>query len=81
MAAITSRTNTSNSWLLVAAALVAKKTSELGLMDLCQSQERIHRSNLISMGILPFQFLSGQGAHTYKLDGTEPFSIEAVEAK
>jgi aconitase A len=44
IAAITSRTNTSNPWLLV-----VQKTSELGLKDLWQSQEHIHRSNLIDM--------------------------------
>jgi aconitate hydratase len=33
------------------------------------------------MGILPLQFISGEGAHTYQLDGTEQFSIEAVKAK
>ena len=33
------------------------------------------------MGILPLQFISGEGAHTFKLNGTEQFSIEAVGAK
>jgi aconitate hydratase len=48
---------------------------------IAETYERIHRSNLIGMGILPLQFLSGEGAHTYQLDGTEQFSIEAVKAK
>ncbi|AEP30722.1 aconitate hydratase AcnA [Brumicola nitratireducens] len=48
---------------------------------IAETYERIHRSNLIGMGILPLQFLSGEGAHTYELDGTERYSIEAVEAK
>ncbi|GAA0852050.1 aconitate hydratase AcnA [Aliiglaciecola litoralis] len=45
-----------------------------------QSYERIHRSNLIGMGILPLQFLSGESADTYQLDGSELYSIEAVSS-
>jgi aconitate hydratase len=48
---------------------------------IAETYERIHRSNLIGMGILPSQFISGEGADTFKLDGTEQFSIEAVGAK
>jgi aconitate hydratase len=48
---------------------------------IAETYERIHRSNLIGMGILPLQFKLGEGAHTYELDGTEQFSIEAVKAK
>jgi aconitate hydratase len=48
---------------------------------IAETYERIHRSNLIGMGILPLQFISGEGAHTFKLNGTEQFSIEAVGAK
>ncbi|GAC21327.1 aconitate hydratase AcnA [Paraglaciecola arctica] len=47
---------------------------------IAETYERIHRSNLIGMGILPLQFKPGEGAHTYNLDGTEQFTIEAVEA-
>ena len=47
---------------------------------IAETYERIHRSNLIGMGILPLQFLAGEGAHTYDLDGTEAFTIEAVKA-
>lgn len=47
---------------------------------IAETYERIHRSNLIGMGILPLQFKQGKGADTYKLDGTEQFSIKAVEA-
>jgi aconitate hydratase len=55
---------------------------KLGKLDAKQeTYERIHRSNLIGMGILPLQFKLGEGAHTYELDGTEQFSIEAVKAK
>ncbi|MFA3790270.1 aconitate hydratase AcnA [Aliiglaciecola sp. SL4] len=48
---------------------------------IAQSYERIHRSNLIGMGILPLQFKAGQSAETYKLDGTETFSIDAISAE
>ncbi|MEP4889559.1 MAG: aconitate hydratase AcnA [Aliiglaciecola sp.] len=48
---------------------------------IAQSYERIHRSNLIGMGILPLQFKPGQSAETYKLDGTETFSIDAISAE
>lgn len=47
---------------------------------IAQSYERIHRSNLIGMGILPLQFKSGEGADTYDLTGIEAFSIEAIDA-
>jgi aconitate hydratase len=41
-----------------------------------QSYERIHRSNLVGMGILPLQFKAGEGADAHGLDGTETFSIK-----
>ncbi|MDO6710532.1 aconitate hydratase AcnA [Aliiglaciecola sp. 2_MG-2023] len=47
---------------------------------IAQSYERIHRSNLIGMGILPLQFKSGQSAETYKLDGTETYDIDAISS-
>lgn len=47
---------------------------------IAETYERIHRSNLIGMGILPLQFTHGESAQTYKLDGTEEFSIKAIEA-
>ncbi|WP_257994724.1 hypothetical protein, partial [Brevibacterium paucivorans] len=40
---------------------------------------RIHRSNLIGMGVLPMQFPAGESADTLGLDGTETFSIAGVE--
>ena len=46
---------------------------------IAQSYERIHRSNLIGMGILPLQFLEGQDAQTLGLDGSERVSVEAVD--
>jgi len=45
---------------------------------IAQSYERIHRSNLIGMGILPLQFKSGEDADTYNLNGTEVFEITGV---
>jgi len=43
---------------------------------IAQSYERIHRSNLVGMGILPMQFKAGESADHYGLDGTETFSID-----
>lgn len=45
---------------------------------LAESYERIHRSNLIGMGILPLQFKAHQNAASLNLDGTEQYSIEPV---
>ena len=45
-----------------------------------QSLERIHRSNLIGMGILPCEFLPGESLETFGLDGTERFDIEGIAA-
>lgn len=44
-----------------------------------ESFERIHRSNLVGMGILPLQFKEGENAQTLGLDGTETFSISAID--
>ena len=58
----------------------AKGTSLLGVKAvLAQSYERIHRSNLIQMGVLPLQFREGEGADELKLDGTEVFTITGVQ--
>ena len=46
---------------------------------LAQSFERIHRSNLVQMGILPLEFLEGQGAESLGLDGTETYDVEPVD--
>ncbi len=43
-----------------------------------ESYERIHRSNLIGMGVLPLQFASGESAETLGLDGTETLDIEGI---
>ena len=58
----------------------AKGTSLLGVRAvITESFERIHRSNLIGMGVLPLQFPAGQNAESLGLDGTETFSITGVE--
>ena len=58
----------------------AKGTSLLGVKAvITESFERIHRSNLIGMGVMPLQFPAGQNADTLGLDGTETFSITGIE--
>ncbi len=47
---------------------------------IAESYERIHRSNLIGMGILPLQFKDGESASTYKLDGTETYDISVDDS-
>jgi len=57
----------------------AKGTNLLGVrVVIAESFERIHRSNLIGMGVVPLQFPAGQTAHTLGLDGTETFSVEGI---
>ena len=57
----------------------AKGTLLLGIKAvIAQSYERIHRSNLIGMGVLPLQFAEGEGAESLGLDGTETYDIEGV---
>jgi len=57
----------------------AKGPSLLGVrVVIAQSYERIHRSNLIGMGILPLQYVDGQDAHSLGLTGRESFSIGAI---
>ena len=59
----------------------AKGTALLGVRAvLAESFERIHRSNLIGMGVLPLQFKDGDSAKSLGLDGTEEFSISGVTA-
>jgi aconitate hydratase len=43
-----------------------------------QSYERIHRSNLVGMGVLPLQFPDGVNAASLGLDGTETFELEGL---
>lgn len=57
----------------------AKGTRLLGVRAvIAQSFERIHRSNLIGMGVLPLQFADGESWQSLKLDGTETVSIEGL---
>jgi aconitate hydratase len=58
----------------------AKGTNLLGVKAvLAESFERIHRSNLVGMGVLPLQFKDGDSAETLLLDGTEVFGILDLE--
>lgn len=57
----------------------AKGTFLLGVKAvIAKSFERIHRSNLVGMGVLPLQFLPGEDAETLGLDGTEEYSIAGI---
>ncbi|GAC1368174.1 MAG: aconitate hydratase AcnA [Pseudarthrobacter sp.] len=59
----------------------AKGTALLGVKAVvAESYERIHRSNLIGMGVLPLQYPAGQNAASLGLTGTETFSVEGVTA-
>ena len=58
----------------------AKGTRLLGVRAvITESFERIHRSNLIGMGVIPLQFPAGESAASLKLDGTEVFDITGIE--
>ena len=57
----------------------AKGTALLGVRAvIAESYERIHRSNLIGMGVLPLQFVEGENAQTLGLSGSEVFAIDGV---
>ncbi len=57
----------------------AKGTSLLGVRAvIAESYERIHRSNLIGMGVLPLEFPAGESAASLRLEGTETFDIAGV---
>jgi len=57
----------------------AKGTALLGVKAvIAESYERIHRSNLIGMGVLPLQFLDGQNAASLGLSGDETFAITGI---
>ncbi|MEO6724590.1 MAG: aconitate hydratase AcnA, partial [Blastocatellia bacterium] len=59
----------------------AKGTKLLGVRAvIAQSFERIHRSNLVGMGVLPLQFKEGVSAQTLNLNGTETFEITGLDA-
>lgn len=58
----------------------AKGTRLLGVRAvIAQSFERIHRSNLVGMGVLPLQFMEGTNAQTLNLDGSEVYDITGIE--
>ncbi len=58
----------------------AKGTALLGVKAvIVESFERIHRSNLIGMGVLPLQFPDGENAGSLGLTGTETFDITGIE--
>ena len=60
----------------------AKGTTLLGVRAvIAESYERIHRSNLIGMGVVPLQFKSGDTAQTLGLTGRESFDIEGLGSK
>jgi len=57
----------------------AKGTYLLGVKAvIAESYERIHRSNLVCMGVLPLQFLPGEGVEKLGLDGTESYDIQGI---
>ncbi|HAY48609.1 MULTISPECIES: aconitate hydratase AcnA [Thalassospira] len=57
----------------------AKGTNLLGVKAvIAESFERIHRTNLVCMGVLPLQFKNGEGRATYKLDGSETFDVLGI---
>ncbi|GAA4403832.1 aconitate hydratase AcnA [Ornithinibacter aureus] len=59
----------------------AKGTALLGVKAvIAESYERIHRSNLIGMGVLPLQYAKGSNAESLGLTGTETFSVSGVTA-
>lgn len=59
----------------------AKGTNLLGVKAvLAASYERIHRSNLVMMGVLPLQFVNGENAEDHGLDGSESFDIKIDES-
>lgn len=57
----------------------AKGTALLGVrVVIAESYERIHRSNLIGMGVLPLQFRGGQNADSLELNGSESFDVTGI---
>lgn len=58
----------------------AKGTDLLGVKAvIATSYERIHRNNLVGMGVLPLEFIQGESAKYFGLDGSESFSIEGLD--
>ena len=67
-------TGSSRDWAAKGTALLGVKTV------VAQSFERIHRSNLVGMGVLPLQFKEGASAQSLKLDGTEVYDVSGLSA-
>jgi aconitate hydratase len=65
-------TGSSRDWAAKGPRLLGVKAA------IAESFERIHRSNLIGMGILPLEFKGGETRHSLKLDGTETFTIHGL---
>jgi len=65
-------TGSSRDWAAKGAYLLGVKAV------IAESFERIHRSNLVGMGVLPLQFVEGQSWKSLQIDGTETFSIEGL---
>jgi aconitate hydratase len=65
-------TGSSRDWAAKGAALLGVRAV------VAQSFERIHRSNLVGMGVLPLQFKEGASALTLKLDGTETYDVAGL---
>ncbi len=60
----------------------AKGTLLMGVKAVVvQSFERIHRSNLVGMGVLPLQFKEGESIQSFRLDGTETFDLTGLEVE
>jgi aconitate hydratase len=58
----------------------AKGTALLGVRAvIAESFERIHRSNLVGMGVLPLEFTAGSTRHALALDGSELLAIESLQ--
>ena len=66
-------TGSSRDWAAKGAALLGVKAV------IAESYERIHRSNLIGMGVLPLQFENGENAEQLDLNGFENYSIQNIE--
>src|SRR5205085_2060537 len=67
-------TGSSRDWAAKGSALLGVKCV------VAHSFERIHRSNLVGMGVLPLQFPEGENAATLKLDGTETYDVLGLDA-
>ena len=75
-----SRTSASLAGRVVHRPGSAKGTNLLGVKTvIAQSYERIHRSNLVMMGVLPLQFKDGESAKSLGLDGKESISVDIDE--